>query len=180
MPTIDDTIEQLRRHCADALLRAEQAFAEAERFRAALRALEMNAPLDAGTAARLAAAADLRPAATKARPDPPRPPKAAKRPAPNVSPLPRAGRPPIEEVARIANEARAAGEPMVATISERFDVPSTTVANWLTKARRLGLLDQPAGLPPGPPPAASAAERSTLEGVAHLEKLVAGELDDVS
>lgn len=179
MPNLDDTIEQLRQHRAEAIERGLQAAADIGRFNAALEALGVDVALDAGTAARLAAAADLRPAAAKQEPDPPRP-RAAPAKAPAARPPKRPPkRPPIEEVARVANEARAAGEPMAATICERFDVPPTTVNNWLTKARQLGLLTISPGGPRLPEPKSPPAERSTLEGVAHLEKLIAGELDDV-
>jgi hypothetical protein len=147
VPTIDDTIEQLRQHCADALLRAEQAFAEAERLKAALRALVADAPLDAGTATRLAAAADLRPAARKRRPDPPQ----LSRPT-EVRRAQRL-REPISygEVALIANSARERGESMRDAVAKHFAINKPAADMRISTARKNGF-----DIPRGPVGKASA------------------------
>lgn len=179
MPNLDDTIELLRQHRAEALERAEQACADSERFGAALYALGVDPAIDDGAPTRLAAAADLRPTATKSRPDPPQSPKATKRegrgfPA-SVD---------YDEVARVAREAIAAGEPLQNAVARHFGIEKPAASMRIRKARELGH-DIPARNPnlgqrqavANPPPAPPATDRSTLEGVAHLERLIAGEVD---
>lgn len=50
--------------------------------------------------------------------------------------------------------ARRVGQPVRATLAKKYGVPGTTVANWMTKCRKLGLIDAdpaPTSSPAAPP-----------------------------
>ncbi|MDQ1437952.1 MAG: hypothetical protein QOK43_1581 [Acidimicrobiaceae bacterium] len=62
------------------------------------------------------------------------------------------------QVAEVYDEAIDAQDPPTQSVAEAFDVPYTTAARWVRRARALGLLPPPrAGLPHGnrPHPEAS-------------------------
>lgn len=59
------------------------------------------------------------------------------------------------EVARVVNRARREGRPIKRAVCDHFHVRATTAANWLTKCRKLGLLEPdapPTPQAPCPPP----------------------------
>jgi ribosomal protein L12E/L44/L45/RPP1/RPP2 len=153
VPNLDDTIELLRQHRAEALERAEQACADTERFSAALIALGVDTAIDDGALTRLADAAGIRATATKRRPDPPQPPKAAS-PA-RTERL----REPISygEVALIANNARERGEPMRDAVAKHFGINPSAADMRISTARKKGfdiprvLANKPAATAPAAP-----------------------------
>ena len=54
------------------------------------------------------------------------------------------------QVAEVYDEAIDAGDPPTQAVAETFDVPYTTAARWVRRARDLGLLPPPTpGLPLG-------------------------------
>lgn len=57
-----------------------------------------------------------------------------------------------EQVAEVYDEALDAGDPPTQSVAEAFDVPYTTAARWVRRARDLGHLPPPQpGLPLGNP-----------------------------
>ena len=54
------------------------------------------------------------------------------------------------QVAEVYDEAIEAGDPPTQSVAEAFDVPYTTAARWVRRARQLGALPPPTpGLPSG-------------------------------
>ena len=61
-----------------------------------------------------------------------------------------------KQVAEVYDEAIEEGDPPTQSVAEAFDVPYTTAARWVRRARQLGLLPPPTpGLPRGNPSAIS-------------------------
>jgi hypothetical protein len=55
-----------------------------------------------------------------------------------------------KQVAEVYDEALDAGDPPTQSVAEAFDVPYTTAARWVRRARDLGCLPPPApGVPTG-------------------------------
>lgn len=105
------------------------------------------------------------PAAPEATPSKP---KASK-----VAPSKRVGNqaPDYVPIAAAILEARALGVAVGAFVAERFNVPKTTVTNWVTKCTKLGLLDKPESSPapklavvPEPKTAPPASTHSVSDG----------------
>lgn len=157
MPMTDDDLLDVLRTALDqrdaAVAECEAATEAAklarDSIRAAIDAIEAGPPLSVSgpvdvRAGKLPANVKALPAA-KAEPTPVR--------AKNRAPVRRAPRPipNYESIAIVANEARVAGKPMRNALVAHFDVPRTTVNNWIAKCQKLGLLDRQADTP-GPAP----------------------------
>lgn len=86
--------------------------------------------------------------AVASAPKKPRTPKKATQQPPPPAKRPNTATVDYHEVAAVIQRARSEGRSQRRALMEHFDVPMTTVANWITKVYQLGLLDKQIDLAP--------------------------------